>query len=326
MIPVIFIAGAGASGSTFLDTILGNDPRIGSYGELAQLPEAGWLLDGVCGCGERVASCPFWREVRRTWLAPRGGAGLEDYVALQRRFIRIARRDRWSVELGRVSTAFRDYLDQTACLLEAIRRVDGVSWIVDSSKRASRALVLWRTPGVDLYVVHLVRDSRGVVWSLKRRARDGPKTTGGRPSTSSAAAFWIRRNLVADLLRWRLPRGRSVRVRYEDLVRDPQAVLAEIGRLTGLDLRDLAREVAAGSEMKVGHTFPGDRLLERKGPFRLNPDQEWVERMSRSDRSLCWALTGWLMKAHGYRRQPGGVKPDRAEGGPASMAREDRSS
>ena len=50
-------------------------------------------------------------------------------------------------------------------LYDAIRPVSGSRIIVDSTKRASYAYVLRDVPGIDLRVVHLVRDSRGVAYS-----------------------------------------------------------------------------------------------------------------------------------------------------------------
>src|SRR3712207_8630396 len=46
--------------------------------------------------------------------------------------------------------------------------VSGKPVIVDSSKSPARALALGMVPGIDLYVVHLVRDGRGVATSLRK--------------------------------------------------------------------------------------------------------------------------------------------------------------
>jgi len=54
---ILYIVGAGRSGSTILDIALGNSPEICSSGELVRLPERGWLDDQYCACGERVKRC-----------------------------------------------------------------------------------------------------------------------------------------------------------------------------------------------------------------------------------------------------------------------------
>lgn len=338
-VPVLFIAGGGRTGSTFLDTVLGNHPDVASYGELYRLPRDGWLEGGSCACGELAGSCPFWSEVRRIWQGPSGNDGLEAYVALDDRFRRMGSWGRLLVELSRPSPALRDYMAQTLALFRAIRDVGGKTWLVDSSKFPARAMILSRTPGIDFYVIHLVRDGRGVLWSLKKlydpalvpalpsgdaalsevgaegppldRRPPGPDPRSlrlagdGRPaavvSTWEAAQRWTRKNLAAEWLRRRMPRDRSIRVRYEDLVSDPRSVLGEIGRLVNLEMGALADALIHGEELEVGHTIYGNRL-RMEGRIRLRPDTAWRDRLDPGDRRLFWLLTSWLMKSYGYRR------------------------
>ena len=49
-----------------------------------------------------------------------------------------------------------------------LARVTGASVIVDSSKSPALAALLTQVPGIELHVVHLVRDLRGVVSSGRR--------------------------------------------------------------------------------------------------------------------------------------------------------------
>ncbi|HYN19963.1 MAG TPA: hypothetical protein VE078_03310 [Thermoanaerobaculia bacterium] len=242
------------------------------------------------------------------------------------------------MELRRPSPVFHAYTAQTLALYRAIRDVSGKTWLVDSSKPGALAMILARTPAVDLYMIHLIRDSRGYLWSLKKlydpssvpappsgdavlpgRGAEAPAVDrgpdrgqrslrlggGGRPlptlSTWEAAKRWIRRNLVAEWLRRRIPRDRSIRVRYEDLVSDPGSVLREIGHLVNLEMGALADALIRGEEMEVGHMIAGNRLrMERR--IRLRPDTAWRDRLDPGDRRLFWLLTGWLMKSYGYRR------------------------
>ncbi|CAN5197278.1 sulfotransferase [soil metagenome] len=293
-VPVLFIAGAGRSGSTFLDTVLGNHPSVGSYGEMSLLPRNGWLANGNCACGEPADGCAFWSEVRRVWLETPGNTGVVAYAALNDRFGRMRSWGGLMVELRRPSPAFQMYKAQTAALFRAVRDVSGRAWVVDSSKYGARAMILSRTQGIDLHVLHLVRDGRGVLSSVKSSY-----------STWRAALFWIRRNLVAEWARRRVTRDRSVRVRYEDLVRDPGRVLGEIGRLTGLEMADLAGALGRGEEMTVGHMIAGNERGRLKGRVRLQPDTGWAERLDPDDRRTFWLLAGWLLRWYGYRREGG---------------------
>ena len=71
---VIFVAGAGRSGSTLLDRMLGSVPRVASVGELRHIWKLGLAEDEFCGCGEPFSACPFWARVVREALPGVGAA------------------------------------------------------------------------------------------------------------------------------------------------------------------------------------------------------------------------------------------------------------
>src|SRR5207302_427627 len=62
-VTVLFIGGAGRSGSTLLDRLLGRRPGFVSAGEVVHLWRRGLSEDQLCGCGERFSDCPFWQKV-----------------------------------------------------------------------------------------------------------------------------------------------------------------------------------------------------------------------------------------------------------------------
>ena len=72
-----------------------------------------------------------------------------------------------------------------AALYEAIVEVTGKAAVADSSKKPNRAFALAQSERLELKVLHLVRDGRGVVWSqLKPRKQD---VEGGIPVDHVAA-------------------------------------------------------------------------------------------------------------------------------------------
>src|SRR5688500_6785417 len=60
---VLLLGGAGRSGATVLERVLGELPGACSAGELVHLWQRGVLDDETCGCGESFGRCPFWVEV-----------------------------------------------------------------------------------------------------------------------------------------------------------------------------------------------------------------------------------------------------------------------
>ena len=83
---VIYIMGAGRSGSTVLDTVLGNHPDIVSVGELANLHRFGWTNGEYCACGLRGNTCGFWSAVRGQWEDISKPVGVSEYLSLQDRY------------------------------------------------------------------------------------------------------------------------------------------------------------------------------------------------------------------------------------------------
>ena len=304
---IIYIVGAGRSGSTVLDTVLGSHPDAISVGELSNLHRSAWINNEFCACGEPADGCGFWNEVRETWLNATRGASVENYLGMQARFERFRPAAMLRTEAASLfsTAAARRYLEQTGSLYESIAAVSRRRVIVDSSKTPLRARWLARLPGVDLRLVHLVRDSRAVAWSRKKAlARDVQAGVqhdlAARPAWYSVL-YWTISNLFAARLR-RRSGDRGVLVRYEDFVSDPAGELVRIGDACGLDCSGLVRVLESGESFSVGHTVAGNRL-RMAGQVRLKPDWDWIERLPESDRRTCWRLSGWLMKRYDYPRQ-----------------------
>ena len=299
---VIYVAGAGHSGSTVLDIALGNHAEITSVGELHKLHRSGWRTadNRRCSCSRAVHQCPFWSGVRASWESRIGGERLEEYIRLQRRYESSFRCwPRLVRDSKSGSTAFREYLDMTAALVEAITEVSGKPAIADSSKKPSRPYALAHSDRVELKVLHLIRDGRGVVWSqMKPRRKD---VEGGIPEDHAAAPSWSTttrwalRNLECDWLARRLGPERVCRISYEH-------ALAEIGRFIGRDLSELGDALASGTEMEVVHLVAGN-ALRMGGGMVLRPVSDWTAKLPDHDRRVFWLLAGWLARRYGYSRQ-----------------------
>jgi LPS sulfotransferase NodH len=308
-IRIVYIMGCHRSGSTLLDTILGSHPQIESVGELYDISQRGWVAQTSCACGEPAAACPFWLAIRREWARVSGRQDEPTYGALVRA---MEKRRLWlprlAAEIRRGSPRFNEYAHRTRALFQAIQTVSGKTVIVDSSKRRSRVLLLSAIAGIDLRVIHLVRDPRGVVWSAKKRLKpQGPEAAGWTTRSQPAwktAGFWSFCNLQSQWVRDRLPAVNSMQLRYEDYVTDPTAAMAQLGRFIGVDLGPVTTALLAGEQMRIGHTIAGNPL-RKAGQVRMRgPDLEWVEKLLPLDRRTCWALSGWLMRKYGYGKYP----------------------
>jgi hypothetical protein len=332
---VLEITGLDRSGSTILDIVLGNHPHIDSVGEVANITMNGWIsresLSGIdpkerrvpiCTCGKRLdvlyvdtpdEACPFWSRVRREWVERTDPDSIESYPKLRGNFERtrsatlVQQYLRLLYEKRRRSASFRSYAGLTRAFFESIRAVSGKPVIVDSSKSPVRAVALGMTPGIDLYVVHLVRDGRGVITSrrkvLKKNLRSGVMWDHEGVPMWKTVVRWIVLNLAAEWVCTRLGPNRTMRLRYEDFVADPKGALERIGSLIELDLTTVAEAASSGEPMQAGHNVGGNRT-RKSTIIALQPElaEEWRTALSPAEQRLSWVLMGWLMRRYGYDR------------------------
>jgi len=162
-------------------------------------------------------------------------------------------------------------------------------------------------PGIDLYLVHLVRDGRGVITSLRKSFEKDVRAGimwdhKGRPMWKTVVR-WIVLNLASEWVCIQLGPKRAMRLRYEDFVADPKAALERIGSLIELDFTDVADAASSGKPMQAGHNIGGNRT-KKSGIITLRPDaEEWKTALSPTEQRLSWMLMGWLMRRYGYKRQ-----------------------
>lgn len=239
---VLYVMGAGRSGSTILGVALGNCDGVFFAGELDR-----WLArGGVPRDGEERAR--FWDPVRssvaaRATLPPAKTTYLErSSVLFDVRKLRTWRRLRAQYRL--VSEE----------LYRAIARTAGVTHVIDTSHYPRRAREMQALAGIELYLLFLVRDPRGVVASLARR--DVRERRFG--IVAANAYLWLTYLLAVPVF-LRHPRERRMFVRHGDLIERPEAVLREI-----LDAFDSTARLPDLDKLYTGVPFHGNRLISRE--------------------------------------------------------------
>jgi len=298
-IRVLYIGGWGRSGSTVLGRLLGRVPGMIFAGELNHLWQRGLAEDRLCGCGEAFSRCEHWRAAGEAAYAGWGNVDLAQALAAGPEGAR-HRQVPGLLGIGRDQA-----LEQRAALLLGLYRglsvVGGGATIVDSSKSPPYAMLLGGVPGLDLRVVHLVRDGRAVAysWAKKVERPDQPGAFMPRFGTASSALYWLTDNWLFHLMQ---RRGVAVlRVRYEDLVREPDRWLAAILAHAGHEHRsERLEEVAAGVDLGTDHTVAGNPMRFARGPVHVRLDDEWRTRMPARRRAVFTAI-GWpLLARYGY--------------------------
>ena len=241
------------------------------------------------GCGERHLHIPEeTRELQRFHLWFEDATQLPGDVRVLARII---------------ASAIDGHLIVRDQLLPAAAEVSGATTVVDSSKHSALAYCLRWSADIDLRVVHVVRDSRGVAYSwtktVARPEADGEEMTRYRPGR--AALLWNAHNAAFGLLR---RTGVPVyRLRYEELVANPAGALREVAKFAGVDPGPMDFFGDGTVRLGTGHSAAGNPMRFTTGEVPLRHDDAWRLSLPARQRRLVGALTAPLLSAYGYGRR-----------------------
>jgi len=298
---VVYVAGAGRSGSTVLDRILGTIPGTVSANELNRIWVDGFEDNKPCACGQSFLECPFWRQVVAEAFGdlrnfdPAYMKNIWTTVDHSRHFLQLLT----PVKNNSFQKRLTEYRDILRRLYLAIAKVSGAEIIIDSSKIPSGALILKGIPGLEVHVIHLVRDARACVYAWQKKKKNAKSGVALRQYTPMRTVmFWMMRNTFASLLATQLP---YVRVRYEDLMKNPQQelqrLLERLGPFAGKRLNFAA---AAAIELPEYHSISGNPDRFSNGVTNLRLDVEWLTKMNLNTRRMATVLTYPLLAQYGY--------------------------
>ncbi|QLQ09790.1 MAG: sulfotransferase [Nocardioidaceae bacterium] len=301
---VLYIGGSGRSGSTLLECLVAELPGVAVLGEVAHLFERGVVLNELCACGRSFSECPFWSEVG---ILAFGGwdridiariRALKGEVDRQRRMLETGRRHPSS----RTRDQAREYAGYFRKIYDAASDITGAGVVVDSSKVAPTALALSHEMGIDLRVLHIVRDPRGVAYSWSKQvARPETGNTAEMPrlSSRSSSLLWLSHNLSIGALAYR---GVPVtRIRYEDLLADVDGTVRQAWRELALPGSAALPLVDPSTiELHATHSVAGNPMRFKTGLTHLRTDDEWKERLPSRERRLVTALTYPALKRYRY--------------------------
>jgi Sulfotransferase family len=299
---VLYIAGMTRSGTTLLDNLLNELRGFMGAGEVRTYWRA-MREPRTCGCGALVSECEFWTQVSE-WIERRYCAlPVDRALHLQRDHVRSL-----PLHLARLARAKpgepspgAEYAELMELLYRGIAAISGADVVVDSSKGPHDAYVLSRFTGVDLYVVHLVRDPRGVAYSWSRRAwhPDKPGSEFERMNASEVAIRWVSRNALTEGLLARRLGPRYMRTRYEDLVTDPAGTIERIAAMCGA--RPEGPPITDG-EISLGsnHSVSGNPSRLEKGSVPIRADVAWKQKMPGTAALAASLGSAPLLRRYGY--------------------------
>src|SRR5207248_8065806 len=97
----------------------------------------------------------------------------------------------------------------------------------------------------------------------------------------------------------------TISIRYEDVVRDPQAVLRRLCAFMGMELseEDLSFIHDGEANLSFGHIVARNRMRLVNGPVRIRLDEQWRSGLEPRDQRLVTAITCPLLRLDGYVRR-----------------------
>lgn len=292
----VCLPGCPFTGSTLLGFLMNTHPQVVSVGAAEGPIDSVDFNTYQCSCNDLLTDCYFWNRVEKLILEQgvpfrvastnwetRGrvsrnlfknklliGSLRNDLIETMRDFIvtSLPNVRRKIQRIGEVSSIFA----------RAVLDVSGAAVFFDTSRNLVRPKLLAQTPGIDLRVVHLIRDVRGNTASIVKNH--------GISDVAKASLIWKRTNIVADHYRKYLPPDCWMTLRYSDLCRDVQGSLNRLSDFIGVE-----RSSAPQDFRDVDHHIIGNRMrLREMGQVR--EDTSWKQRLTESDLSTIARLAG----------------------------------
>lgn len=303
-VKVLYVAGLGRSGSTILANTLGQVEGFFSGGELNFIWKHALIEDRLCGCGKPASECEFWGRVFGEEFGGQDEGLAREMMRLQHLGARTRHIPQMLTERGRrkIRERLGKFLDNTGRLYRTIQSVSGSRVVVDTSKEPAYGYALGMVPGIDLHVLHLVRDPRAAAysWAKKKPQPDSEEREFmHRKTPAQSAVLWDAWNAAIEAL-WRKTPEKYLRLRYEDFIADPRGSFERILKLVGEE--DAELPLVGGNQVKLGisHTVSGNPNRFDTGAVELKSDEAWTRKMTSRDQKLVTGLTLPLLPRYGY--------------------------
>jgi hypothetical protein len=282
-VKLLYILGAGRSGSTLLDLLLGSHAEIFSLGEIANLP-AFLRLNWECGCGSKINECRFW-----TYILKNNFRNLLHFRSLTPQ-LSTRRKILYLLSSSKKTQNDIKHADVEKMIFQRILDKTNKTWLVDSSKDSNRLFYLRKFNLFEIKVIYLVRDGRGYVNSQKKPLRLKAlfrKDPNPVPVWKSSMQ-WVKYNIISFYVtRLLLKREDWIMIRYEDLARDP---VRELKKVCSFIKVQYDKDMLNFSK-KINHNIGGNRMrFEKNQEIKL--DEAWKHDLTNQEKMVFCLIGG----------------------------------
>lgn len=277
---VIYLLGAGRSGTTLMATVLNSHQKIKTIGEMHQFIEH--VNNGKsCSCGESLNNCTYWSSILRELKFEE-----QDLEQIQNE------QDQKESHKNILKLLFKKspdkaYLKIQNHIFNTIHKQYPDQTILDSSKYISRYLLLKQSKVLNLKGIYVVRDVRGVINSFQKQVQT-PK------SPLATIAYYSLINLCGQLVCW-IDKD-ILKIKYEDFVENPEYVTNKIYS----HIFEKENQIGLPENYIMPHIIGGNRMKSNK-KITINSDVKWKEKISRPKQIMYYLLSFPFMALNRYK-------------------------
>lgn len=303
-IKVINITGWGRSGSTILGNVLGEIKGFFFAGEVRNIWNRVIIEDRLCGCGVNFKECPVWSSIFNDAF---GGMEAVDPIQMKK-LIKMHTRTRHLPMLllpgskKILKENLKEYIGNLDKLFDSISKITNSEVIIDSSKTTISSFILSLLDNVDLYLIHLVRDPRGIAYSRQKKLVQPDKsqvTYMEQFSPWRSSLMWNARNVISELL-WR-NKPNYLMLRYEDFIGNPKGTIEDILKFTNETDKDLSFISGSEVDLNLNHSVWGNPSKFKVGKVKLKIDDEWKVKLNTKDKLISTISTLPLLMKYDYK-------------------------
>ena len=280
--PFVFVLGCQRSGTTLLRQMLDAHP------ELVVTSDTEFITRVLPPGAPADAKLEPEMVERAIGYRTRSGRAGFDHLELSDETVR------------RLAASAETYAQFVTLLFDEVAAQHGKALAGDKTPDYSRYVAFLHGLFPRARFVDIVRDGRDVTLSMLQWAKTGPRgpvrTVVWQEHPVAACALWWT-DMVRSAARdgARLPAGHYLRIRYEDLIAEPEAVLERITDFLGLRF-----------STDMLSYYEGQRQVRRPGETSNLPPtaglRNWRQQMESADVDVFEALAGDLLGDLGYER------------------------
>lgn len=264
-------------GASLLAILLNNHPQIVSLGDTAPTKTA---QDFFCSCGSIIKDCGFWKSVHSTQLSYNHEKS--EYVIPLLPNLETNTIER----LNRLNEYFRRFLSpwlffpltknrfrkSVELFTETALEFHGKNIFVDGTKDINRCLSIRNITNKEIRVIHLIRDPRGYLSSLRKNIPEE------NIDLKTASKMWKGFHYLALHLFSGLANCHYLPVYYENLASEPAIEMKRIFEFLGVPYHD------SFQKPQLPHHIIGNRMIaDFSGEIRQ--DIEWRNSLSPTDQA-----------------------------------------